>query len=409
MRSREDSGESSTNRQSGIQVVGYLRAEMGTGQHARLLIDGIRAAGIPYSTFTVSDTIIRQQHPFSDTHANQNVNVLCINADELPHFARRTETAVFSGRYNIGFWAWELEEFPRVFNGAFEFVDEIWSVSEFVRQSIAASTDKPVFAFPPLIVTPEVSSRDVRQELELGERFFFLFCCDLLSIFERKNPLGLVEAFSNAFQAEEGPLLVIKTTNGDRRSRDLDQLQRATQGRADIRLIDGYWPGADLGALMNSCDCYVSLHRSEGFGLTMAEAMSLGRPVIATAYSGNLDFMNAGNSFLVDYEYGPVPEGCDPYPEGARWADPNLDHAKKLMRTVYESREVAQTVASRGEHDVRGSYSVAAASEFLLHRYSHAQQVLQSARVSRARCDEAEAYPENVRHECEQRQDPIDL
>ena len=122
----------------------------------------------------------------------------------------------------------------------------------------------------------------------------------------------------------------------------------AATGRPDVLVIDGHLPRAELGSLMAAADCYVSLHRSEGFGLTMAESMALGKPVIATAYSGNLDFMNDENSFLVPFSWATVPPGAGPYPVGARWADPDLDAAAAIMRTVVGSPDVAEAVAARG-------------------------------------------------------------
>ena len=146
--------------------------------------------------------------------------------------------------------------------------------------------------------------------------FLFLFAFDFFSIIERKNPLGLVRAFTQAFRPGEGPTLVLKTINGEKRLTDLERLRVAAADRPDIRLVDEYYTSEQKNALLRLCDCYVSLHRSEGFGLTMAEAMGLAKPVIATAYSGNMDFMSHENSYLVDYETSEVPADSDPYPTG---------------------------------------------------------------------------------------------
>ena len=146
----------------------------------------------------------------------------------------------------------------------------------------------------------------------------FLFVFDFFSVLERKNPLGLIEAFTRAFRPGEGPMLVIKTINGDSQRSTISKrcAPRRRAGR-DILVIDEYYSAEEKNALLGLCDCYVSLHRSEGLGLTMAEAMGLGKPVIATGYSGNLDFMTPENSYLVDYMMGAVPADCDPYPRGS--------------------------------------------------------------------------------------------
>ena len=164
---------------------------------------------------------------------------------------------------------------------------------------------------------PRRSETVTRGSLHLPDGFLFLFAFDFFSIFERKNPLGLIRAFTRAFRAGEGPTLVIKTINGDRKLHDLEKLRAATEGRQDIIVIDEDYSAEEKNSLLGLCDCYVSLHRSEGLGLTMAEAMGLGKPVIATGYSGNLDFMTAENSYLVDYTMGAVPAGSDPYPKVA--------------------------------------------------------------------------------------------
>src|SRR5262249_52403809 len=158
-----------------------------------------------------------------------------------------------------------------------------------------------------------------RSDLRLPPGFMFLFVFDLFSIVERKNPFGLITAFTRAFQPGEGPILVIKTINGHLRLNDLERVRAAAAGRPDIAIVDEYYTAQQKNALLGICDCYVSLHRSEGFGLTMAEAMGLEKPVIATGYSGNVDFMTPHNSFLVDYVTGSVPAGCAPYPVGSAW------------------------------------------------------------------------------------------
>ena len=177
-----------------------------------------------------------------------------------------------------------------------------------------------------------------RRELGLpGDRTIFLFCFDLMSVLERKNPLGLVDAYRRAFGPEDGALLVLKIVNGDKCVPDLEALRLAVADRSDIMVIDEYYDAKHLAALMNAADCYVSLHRSEGFGLTMAESMALGKPVIATAYSGNMDFMSPETAYLVRWTKGSVPPDCAPYPIGANWAEPDLDEAARLLRRVFDT------------------------------------------------------------------------
>ena len=189
-------------------------------------------------------------------------------------------------------------------------------------------------------------------------------------MFERKNPLAVVDAFTKAFDEMTGPHLLMKSINGDRHPDRVRLLENVVADRRDITYRDGYETVEDQDALMQACDAYVSLHRAEGFGLTMAEAMALGKPVIATGYSGNLDFMNAGNSFLVPFEYVLIGGGCDPYPHAAKWAEPDVDAAAAMMREVLESPEIVAEKRARACQEIRESHSPAARAAFVTERLS---------------------------------------
>ncbi len=366
---------------SGIRVAGYLRAEMGVGQLGRLATAVVEATGIPCSTYVYDRTSSRQEHPFVGNDSDEfNVNLICVNADELPGFAAAVGPEFFHGKYTIGLWAWELETFPASFSPAFDLVDEVWAISDFVRQAVSGATTKPVFSFPLPVVPPTVPSTTDSQILGLPQAFTFLFCFDMLSIFERKNPLALLDAFSRAFDDGEGPVLVIKAINGEMRRADLERLRSAAAKRGDVVILDQYLGYDDNAALMNRCDCYVSLHRSEGFGLTMAEAMALGKPVIATAYSGNLEFMDGANSLLVPWRPGAVPPGCAPYPEGSPWADPEIDSAARLMRLVYDDPAQAAEIGRRGRQSVLEHQGVSTRTAMVSARFSDAQRSLAAQR-----------------------------
>jgi glycosyltransferase involved in cell wall biosynthesis/SAM-dependent methyltransferase len=344
----------------GVNVAGYFRAELGVGEAARRLIAALKAADIPHATIPYSATPSRQDHPFEASGAGDesyDTNLVCVNADQTPYFARDVGPGFFAGRYTIGYWYWEVENFPPSMHPAFDVVDEVWVGSEFVAKSVAAVATKPVHTVPPPIIIPTYSADLTRADLGLPERYIFLFVFDFFSILERKNPFGLIEAFKRAFAPDEGPLLYLKTINGDKRLVELERLRAAIGDRPDILLADGYLPVDRKNALIGLADCYVSLHRSEGFGLTMAEAMALGKPVIATAYSGNVDFMNPANSYLVDYALTTVPPGCAPYPVGTPWAEPNLDEAARLMRYVFEHPVEATEKARLARDDIHTRHS----------------------------------------------------
>jgi glycosyltransferase involved in cell wall biosynthesis len=356
----------------GINCVGYLRAELGIAELARKLIAGIESADIPFSTITYRHSVSRQEFPFDERDAQRapyDTNLVCINADQLPVFAIDAGSAFFSDRYTIGVWFWELEVFPKAFHGAFDLVDEVWVGSDFIRRALAPITTRPVNVVPFPLEAPAAEPVP-RSVLGLPESFLFFFAFDFLSVFERKNPLGLVAAFSQAFEPGDGAALLIKSINGERNLAALERLRLAASEHPDIYVLDGYLPPQTEDGLMAACDCYVSLHRSEGLGLTMAEAMSYGKPVIATGYSGNLTFMDGDNSYLVPFAPTQVPSGCSPYPAGALWADPDLDEAAALLRHVYEQQLEATERGSRARNDILTRHTVRRTGEFIACRFA---------------------------------------
>jgi GT2 family glycosyltransferase len=354
----------------GVNLIGYLRAELGIGEIARKIAAGLERADLDYSTVAWGRTLNRQRHPFVESTTNRapyDTNVICVNADQLPIFREEMGSAVFEGRYTIGVWFWEAAEFPRGLHSAFDLVDEIWVASDFVRRAIAAETSKPVDVLPIPLEVPAPLEYS-RRQLGMPEGFLFLFSFDFLSVFERKNPLGVIDAFTRAFADGQGPSLVIKSINGEHDPASLERLHRAASLRTDIHVVDRYFSADDNNGLMASCDCYVSLHRSEGFGLTMAEAMAYGKPVVATGYSGNLQFMTPENSHLVPYRLVAIPRSCGPYPSGGSWAEPDGDAAATLLRRVYEDQTAARELGRRAGDDLVGRFSLANTAAFLAER-----------------------------------------
>ncbi len=354
----------------GVNVVGFLEAEVGIGEAARQAVGALDVAGVPYATVVYRTIDSRQAHAFRDDGleaARHDVNLLCLNADTIEMFRGGVGPDLFRNRYSVGLWWWEVQSFPERMRGAFDLVDEVWTGSEFSRAAIATATSKPVLSFPVPVVVRDAPALP-RSELGLGDHFLFLFVYDFFSVFRRKNPLGLVEAFRRAFTAGEGPVLILKSVNGKRQIDHLEELRLAAADRPDIRILDGYLEPAAKDSLMATCDCYVSLHRSEGFGLTIAEAMARGKPVIATAYGGNLEFMTDENSFPVPYDLVPVGEETEPYPADAVWAEPDLDEAARLMREVFEHREEAAAKARRARLDILEKHSPERAGAFMTRR-----------------------------------------
>jgi glycosyltransferase involved in cell wall biosynthesis/SAM-dependent methyltransferase len=346
----------------GVNIVGYLQAELGVGEAARQLSRAIRAAKIRTSSIAVTSTQNRQDHAFEvGADVLYDVNLLCINADQLPTVASTLGDELFEGRYSIGVWFWEVDVFPPAMLAAAAYVDEVWVASEHIARALRAAVAVPVTTYPVSIEPPAPLAFE-RADLGLPQdRTLFLFSFDFASTLERKNPLGLIEAYRKAFGQEDGAHLIVKSINGHLYADALSRVVHAAEGRHDITVVDEYYSAEQKAALVGLCDCYVSLHRSEGLGLGMLEAMAQGRPVIGTGYSGNLEFMSSENSYLVPYELVHVPPGCDPYPVDASWAEPDLDVAAAMMRDVLRDPGRAAVVGARAKSDVARLHSPARA------------------------------------------------
>jgi SAM-dependent methyltransferase len=285
----------------------------------------------------------------------------------LPTFAEKAGPGFFFDRYTIGLWWWETSEFPERFFRAFEPVDEVWVGSHFVADAISAVSPVPVVKMTMPVSMPQIEAFD-RGDLGLPEGFVFLFVFDYNSVFARKNPLGLVEAFGQAFLEGSGASLVLKSINSEHHPGEHGRLIEAAKGHRDIHIIDRYVTAAEKNAMFAGCDCYVSLHRSEGFGNTLAEAMSLGKPVIATGYSGNMEFMTAQNSYPVDYTLAPIGDDAGPYPATGEWAEPDVGHAARLMRHVFENQGEAGERGLRAAEDLRRNHSAEAVGRVMAER-----------------------------------------
>ena len=202
----------------GVNVVGFFRAEFGQGEAARRIVAALERAGMPFSTVTFDRVPHRQDHPFEDGQGDTvyPANILCLNAEHLLQFVQQPERELLRGRYSAGVWFWETSRLPSTLRPALDFIDEVWVASPFVAAAIAEETAKPVLTFPLPVLVPEPPAL-TRADLELPEdAFVFLFVFDFFSTLERKNPLGLIEAFKRAFPESDGPLLYLKSINGER-------------------------------------------------------------------------------------------------------------------------------------------------------------------------------------------------
>jgi glycosyltransferase involved in cell wall biosynthesis len=351
----------------GVNVIGYLGETLGLAEAARLYILGLRAAGIPVSTTAVTpDLPVKESsapierygsRSYVDLKADQEpaFNLACLNGDHLAELLRKRGDGILANRPTIGQWGWETDVLPPSWTAAFEHVEEVWVYSTFVAENLGRLLPMPVVVVPPPIVVPQVDAAG--QTIIRDGRFTFLGMLDLFSTLQRKNPLGLIEAFTRGFAPGEGPRLIVKTINARFRTQAAEELRYAAGGHPDVEFVDDYLEPRQKSALIARADCYVSLHRSEGFGLPLAEAMALGTPVIATGYSGNTDFTTPFNSYLVDFAPTNVGPDCEIYPPHGTWAEPDLDHAAELMRRVWQHPQESSAKAQRARAEIVRDYA----------------------------------------------------
>ncbi len=346
--------------EGGVDVVGFFTAEHGVGDAARTLVTTLRAANVTTGTINYTDTESRTEHFFrTDDVSRHRALLMSVNADHLLVARQRFGDEFFHNRYVIGQWFWELEQAPQWYESAWPLVNELWAPTRFIETMLKnhAPPHVTIRHVPLPVTTPTIDPSLTRTSMGLDGRYTFLFVFDLMSIMKRKNPVGLVRAYCQAFAESDGARLVVKTMNGDKRPDDIAALRRSAAGRADITILDEYYTRVQTSTLISVADCYVSLHRSEGLGLTVSEAMSHGVPVIATNYSGNTDFMNEQNSYLIPWQRVPVGEGAGGYDPDATWAEPDENAAIAAMKHVFANQHEARTRGAMGRENILGAFS----------------------------------------------------
>jgi glycosyltransferase involved in cell wall biosynthesis len=378
--------------QPGVAFAGQLLTATGIGEAGRLVLDAFVRAGFEVRPIATENSGTAHDRTLSDAQgiADRATNIVWVNADQLPGFASVIGPEFFDGRYTVGGWVWETDKLPVSMAKSADLVDEIWVPSDYVRGAIEPVVDKPVFVFPhPVVEAPLPASFD-RSAHGIPPGFMFLFMFDFLSSFERKNPLAVIAAFEKAFAPEDGPILVVKSLNGDKHLAELERLRLFAAERADVIVVDHRFDSVTRHALLSSCDCYVSLHRSEGFGLVLAEAMALAKPVVATGYSGNLQFMDEETAYLVPVQMCRVGSHAVPYEQDGMWANPDIDAAAAHMRRIYDAPDLAQRKGELARRRVLENFGMDRAVQFVkarmegidsLRREGYVSAVAEAARM----------------------------
>ncbi|GJD52182.1 hypothetical protein OPKNFCMD_4944 [Methylobacterium crusticola] len=331
---------------SRMRVVGLLSSASGLGESARLCSrtlaeDGCRVSGVNVAGLFDSDDGV--PFPAGAADAGADVALYHLNPPMLLPSILRAGLLRHARTYSIGYWAWELETLPAEWVSAIRFVDAVLVPSRFCQAALRAYTDKPV-----LVVPHPVDAAGPAPAATRAERFRVLSIFNFGSSYRRKNPTALVQAFRAAFGEDEGAELILKVGDGARYPAERSQILAEIQGLPNVRLIDEVWTREQVQELVASAEAYLSLHRSEGFGLTLAEAILCGVPVVATNWSGNTDFCLPALCYPVDYTLVPF---HDPHPAyaglgEARWAEPSVAHAAHQLRRVRDERDAARAKAA---------------------------------------------------------------
>lgn len=361
---------------AGINVVGYLQHQVALGDMGRRWVEVLRAGDAPTSAIAYG---LIQAEPVRDPvsveqYLAYDATIAVMAADQIALLGWLHPEVRSASRCLVGYCYWELETLSDAMRRGAAAVDEVWVHTRFIEEAFANGTTTPV-RHVPLSIPEPVSSGRGRDEFPvlagLGDRPLLGVTFDYFSVQARKNPLGAVDAFTRAFRPDAGPVLVVKTLHGGRFPEQHAELVARAADRSDVIVWDEHLSRPDQMALLACLDGLVSLHRSEGLGLHLAEAMWLGTPVVATGYSGNLDFMDDANSLLVGWSPTTVASGGDIYPIGARWAEPDIDHAAAHLRRLVGDDGLRDRLAANAKATMEAQPSdaeIAAAVAGLLDR-----------------------------------------
>lgn len=361
---------------TGVNLIAYIRAEMGLGTAARGLALALESVNIPFNIINfeyLNPSLHRDtswRHKETD-YSSHDFTILAVNPDNIFNSRDQAQKEFVRERYTIGYWFWELPEIPDDWLSAFSLVDEVWAASRFVQDAISLKSPVPVFRVP-VAVRLGPTDKCSRGTFSFPERqFLFLSMSDTHSQLARKNPLGVVRAFKRAFPGDNNSVgLILKINNANSIYADPEAialLREEISGYRNIYLLDSIMTRAEIDSLLAVSDCFISLHRSEGFGLGPAEAMSLGKPVILTNWSGNTDYMTPHNSIGIDYELIPVGKQYGPYEPDQLWADPDLEQAAFWMKHLAQDTKVANRIGLLGQETIRNEFSPEAVGK-LIHK-----------------------------------------
>ncbi|MDX2188168.1 MAG: glycosyltransferase family 4 protein [Opitutaceae bacterium] len=352
----------------GMNLVGYFTADLGIGESVRCMYRAVHAAGVATRAIELklpckATRTDRTYESILETEPCHPVSVVHVDAPGAPHLAHHHGKQFFTHRHTIGFLAWELPEFPDAWMPCLHVFDEIWCPSEFVRMAVAEKSSRPVLTVPHAIsfARPVDSTLQLRTRLGLpADKYLFLFLYDLNSYSERKNPRAVIEAFRLSGLNQRGAALIIKVHGARGNEADLSRLREAVADLPGTVLLTEGMSRTGIYELEAACDCFVSLHRSEGFGLAVAEAMYLGKPVIATDWSATAEFLNETNGCPVRHRLCMLDQSHGPYSKGQFWAEPDTSHAAEWMQRLCDDPSLGLLLGTAARSTIEIQFSPAA-------------------------------------------------
>lgn len=352
LNSRSKDSATSFDKPFGVNLIGYAYGELGIGEDVRMAAKSLDAAGVPFTVFNFSPGEgVRQEDSsikdwVSDTFP-YSINIVCLTAMEHLRLFSEYGSSIFHGRYTIGYWPWELHFWPSKWKHCFNLVDEVWASSSYIHTALAAASPKLSLLMPMAVSVPPVKEpkSTIRERFDIDkDAISFIFSFDGNSSLNRKNPLGVIAAFKEAFpNGTENVLLIIKSMRIESAGPAGLIVNQAAQHDRRIKIIDEMLTKNDVLSLYSACDCFVSLHRSEGFGRGIAEALLLGLDVIATGYGGNIDFCLPLEAATVNYRLIPTTASCYVESDNNFWGDPDIMDAAEHMKRIYHCAHSKQT------------------------------------------------------------------
>jgi GT2 family glycosyltransferase/glycosyltransferase involved in cell wall biosynthesis len=351
------------NRPFGFNIYGPFAATSGLGTAARNLAKAIKSANIPFTlrSFDVSRGRPRVSREEAETPPEYRINLILANADQLESLAKCYPDGQFSNAYNIAVWAWELASFRADWFSCFAALDEVWTNSRFELDSIASIAPVPVERFPIPVDVYGLDGAETRKVFGIPpDVFVFIMAFDVGSTAARKNPFMVIDAFKRSFAEQDKAWLVVKYHSRQPDPALLRKLNAGLKNTTNILVIAEALNDYEMSMLQASCDCLVSAHRSEGYGLNIAEFLALGKSVVATGYSGNMDFFDESVGYPVDYRLVEITEQAGPYYPGYIWAEPSISSLSEQMLAAFEKREEAAGRAAAGKERIEEHLSIKA-------------------------------------------------